>query len=124
MLFVLQYILIIGNVEVNPGPELDNHSSVSDNSVSICNIPVNIRCARNKLDFLNTFTDEFDIIAVTETDLHPNISNNDIEIDSFSKHIIRKDRNNAGGGLLIYFKDYISVIVKMNSKITLMNPSG
>jgi hypothetical protein len=35
-----------------------------------------------------------------------------IEIDSFSKHIIRKDRNNAGGGLLIYFKDYISVIRK------------
>jgi hypothetical protein len=112
VLFVLQYILIIGNVEVNPGPELDNHSSVSDNSVSICNIPVNIRCARNKLDFLNTFTDEFDIIAVTETDLHPNISNNDIEIDSFSKHIIRKDRNNAGGDLLIYSKDYISVICK------------
>jgi hypothetical protein len=35
-----------------------------------------------------------------------------IEIDSFSKHIIRKDRNNAGGSLLIYFKDYISVIRK------------
>ena len=30
----------------------------------------------------------------------------------FSKHIIRKDRNNAGGGLLIYSKDYISVIRK------------
>jgi hypothetical protein len=45
-LFVLQYILIIGNVEVNPGPELENHSSVSDNSISICNI--NIRSAGNK----------------------------------------------------------------------------
>jgi hypothetical protein len=54
-----------------------NHSSVSDNSISICNI--NIRSAGNKLDFLNNFTDEFDIIAVTETHLHPNISNNDIE---------------------------------------------
>jgi hypothetical protein len=43
---------------------------------------------------------------------YTNISNNDIEIDSFSKNIIRKDRNNAGGGLLIYFKDYISVIRK------------
>jgi hypothetical protein len=69
-LFVLQYILIIGSVEVNPGPELDNHSSVSDNSISICNI--NIRSVRNKLDFLYYFTDEFDIIAVTETHLHPN----------------------------------------------------
>ena len=110
LLFVLQYILIIGNVEVDPSPELINHSSVSDNSISICNI--NIRSARNKLDFLNNFTDEFDIIAVTETHLHPNISNTDIEIDSFSKNIIRKDRNKAGGGLLIYFKDYISVIRK------------
>jgi hypothetical protein len=64
-------------------PELINHSSVSDNSISICNI--NIRSARNKLDFLNNVTDEFDIIAVIETHLHPNISNNDIEIDSFSK---------------------------------------
>jgi hypothetical protein len=35
-----------------------------------------------------------------------------IESDSFSKPIIRKDRNNAGGGLLIYSKDYISVIRK------------
>ena len=110
LLFVLQYILIIGNVEVDPSPELINHSSVSDNSISICNII--IRSARNKLDFLNNFTDEFDIIAVTETHLHPNISNNDIEIDSFSKNIIRKDRKKAGGGLLIYFKYYISVIRK------------
>ena len=61
---------------------------------------MNIRSAWNKLDFLNNFTDEFDIIVVTETHLHSNISNNDIEIDSFSKNIIRKDRNNAGGGLL------------------------
>jgi hypothetical protein len=81
LLFVLQYILIIGNVEVNPGPELINHSS--DNSKSICNI--NIRSARNKLDFLNNVTDEFDIIAIIETHLHPNINNNVIEIDSFSK---------------------------------------
>jgi hypothetical protein len=50
--------------------------------------------------YIDNFTDEFDIIAVTKTDLHPNISNNDIEIDSFSKHIIRKDRNNAGGYIL------------------------
>ena len=72
-MFVLQYILIIGNVEVNPGPELENLSSVSDNSISICNI--NIRSARNKLDVLSNFIDEFDIIAVTETHLHPDISN-------------------------------------------------
>jgi hypothetical protein len=43
-----------------------------------------------------------------------------MEIDSFLKHIIHKDRNNAGGGLLIYFKDYISAIRK-NTDITNTN---
>jgi hypothetical protein len=71
---------VIFEFGVNPGSGLINHSSVSNNSISICNI--NIRSARNKLDFLNNVTDEFDIIAVIETHLHPNISNNDIEIDS------------------------------------------
>ena len=53
LLFILYYILIIGNVEVNPGPELDDTSSTSsnvyDNSITICNI--NIRSIRNKLKF-------------------------------------------------------------------------
>jgi hypothetical protein len=47
LLFVLHFILMIGNVELNPGPEtyisssppnLDNSSS--DNSISLCNINI------------------------------------------------------------------------------------
>jgi hypothetical protein len=43
-----------------------------------------------------------------------NLSNNDpksydLSLDFFSKTFIRKDRNNSGGGLLIYFKDDIFV---------------
>jgi hypothetical protein len=38
-----------------------------------------------------------------------NINNDDLSLDFFSKTFIRKDRNNSGGGLLIYFKDDIFV---------------
>jgi hypothetical protein len=37
------------------------------------------------------------------------INNDDLSLDFFSKTFIRKDRNNSGGGLLIYFKDDIFV---------------
>ena len=110
LLFVLQYILIIGNVELNPGPEtyslssapVDNSVISDEKSISICNI--NIRSVRNKLDFLRHFADEFDILAITESHLDANVRDEDLEIDVFGKSFLRKDRNNSGGGLLIYFK--------------------
>ena len=44
LLFILHTILIIGNVEVNPGPEINNISSapldVHDNSLIICNLNI------------------------------------------------------------------------------------
>ena len=57
LLFVLHFILMNGNVELNPGPEtyisssppnLDNSSN--NNSISLCNI--NIRSIRNKTNFV------------------------------------------------------------------------
>ena len=66
MVFLL-FALIIGYVEVNPGPltnEISNTSLVNtDKSLAICNI--NIRSIRNKLQFFQNFVDEFDIITVT-----------------------------------------------------------
>jgi hypothetical protein len=38
-----------------------------------------------------------------------NINNGDLSLDFFSETFIRKDRNNSGDGLLIYYKDDISV---------------
>jgi hypothetical protein len=45
----------------------------------ICNI--NIRSIRNKINFLQNFVDEFDIIVLTETHLDNSIENRDIELD-------------------------------------------
>jgi hypothetical protein len=41
--------------------------------------------------------------------LDVNINNDDLLLEFFSKTFTRKDHNNTGGGLLIYFKDHISV---------------
>lgn len=102
LLFVLNTLLLIGNVESNPGP---NSSSSTDDFILICNM--NIRSIRNKLEFLHNFSDEFDILALTESHLDRNINNSDIYLDNYSTDIHRKDRTNHGGGLLIYFKDNI-----------------
>jgi hypothetical protein len=54
------------------------------------------RSIRNKINFLQNFVDEFDIIVLTETHL-----DNSIELDSFDKNPQRKDRPNSGGEPII-----------------------
>ena len=91
ILFVLHFLLLVGNIESNPGPESAYISStplsavdiLSDKSISICNI--NIRSIRNKINFP-------DIIVLTEIHLDNSIENRDIELDSFDKNPQRKDR--------------------------------
>ena len=87
LLFVLHFILMIGNVELNPDPEtyisssppnLDNSSN--DNSISLCNI--NIRSIRNKTNFVQHFAGAFDILVITESHLDNSIQNDDIELCS------------------------------------------
>jgi hypothetical protein len=92
ILFALHFILLVGNIESNPGPESAYISSTSlsavdifsDKSISICNI--NIRSIRNKINFLQNFVDEFDIIVLTETHPDNSIENRHIELDSFDKN--------------------------------------
>ena len=83
LLFVLHFILMIGNVELNPSPETDLSSSppnlansANDNSISLCNI--NIRSIRNKINFVQHFADEFDILVITESHLDNSIQNDNI----------------------------------------------
>jgi hypothetical protein len=83
---------------------------LSDKSISICNI--NIKSIRNKINFLQHFVDEFDIIVLTEIHLDNSMENRDIELDSFDKNPQRKDRTNSGGGLLIYSKEDIGICRK------------
>ena len=111
LLFTLQFILLVGNIESNPGPH-ELSQSISENNhtdrcISLCNI--NIRSIRNKMEFLETSLNDFDILVVTETHLDNQINDSDITLDSFPNIIHRKDRSNSGGWLLIYSKNDISI---------------
>ena len=78
---------MIGNVELNPGPETDLPSSppnlvnsANDNSISLCNINIHVLSIRNKTNFVQHFADEFDILVITESHLDNSIQNDDIEL--------------------------------------------
>ena len=73
----------------------------------------NVRSLKNKINELKIMAAAAkpDIIALTETWLHDDIGNSEINIDSYS--LIRKDRhrvaNSRGGGVAFYIKDNIRV---------------
>lgn len=94
--FIIIHLLLIlsGDVEVNPGPQIFKHSlSILHN---------NIRSLRNKMDYIKDNYLDFDILCFTETHLDDNILTNDIVLSETFDSPYRKDRNCHGGGILIY----------------------
>ena len=112
----LTFILIVGNVETNPGPQGPSSSSsqnvILDKTISLCNLNIPCRNLRNKIDFLNDFAEDFDILLLTGTHIDDRIDECDILLESFSNIIQRQDTTNADGGLLIYAKDTIRMVRK------------
>ena len=94
-ILIMLLIVLAMDVETNPGP-------VSD--ISVFNW--NVRSIRNKLDYLKDIADEYNVICLTETHLDENIETEEILIDHFLRPF-RKDRNFAGGGILIYCSDQL-----------------
>ena len=103
---------MVDNVETNLEPQGPSSSSsqnfILDKTISLYNL--NIRSLRYKIDFLNDFAEDFDILVLTEIHLDERIDECDIFLESFSNIIQRKDRTNASGGLLIYAKDTIRMV--------------
>ena len=64
---------------------------------------LNVRSIRNKLDDICNYLEDCDIACFSETHLDYSISSGDIWIDNYHEPY-RKDRNNRGGGLLVYIK--------------------
>ena len=115
------YILLIlsGDVHPNPGQgsisSLSSSSGTSNESFSFLNtlnlskhlsfVQYNVNSIVNKLDILSTELMDFDILAFSETWLHPNIQTTDLLIQNF-KPPERKDRvTDPHGGVMIYVKD-------------------
>ena len=81
-----------------PGPNTPEHS------ISILHL--NIRSIRQKNDFITDNLLDFDILCFTETHLNQDIMTDSILLDNFSLPY-RKDRNNRGGGILIYINNKV-----------------
>ena len=105
---MIYFLLIECNTDIiNPGPNVNTRgrgsfSDLAENNISVVNL--NIRSIRNKIDWLQTFVDETDIVTITESHLDDTVTSENIKLDSFSLPL-RKDRSNMGGGLLIYTKE-------------------
>ncbi|CAC5379465.1 unnamed protein product [Mytilus coruscus] len=103
-LLLLCLLLICGDIEPNPGPERTHEYSEKTLSIFHCNI----RSLRNKLNYIADIIEDNDVVFFTETHLDSNITDDDISIMGFQVPV-RKDRNSHGGGIIMYFKNYVHI---------------
>ena len=98
LFIVFQFLILSGDIEMNPGPEMQNWGGIS-----ICQL--NAHSLHDKLSAIkNNLADTYDIIAVTETLLRP-YHQFDLSILNYHE-VIRLDRKDrGGGGCAIYVKN-------------------
>ena len=112
-------LFMSGDVHPNPGQtSTSSHSSsssTSNDSFSFINtlnlskhlsfVQYKVQSIVNKLDVLSTELSDFDILAFSETWLHPSIQTADLLIPDFTQPE-RKDRTaDPHGGVMIFVKD-------------------
>ena len=100
-MILVEIILLANDIAENPGPENDEVSGFTI-------FHLNVRSIRNKLSDVEHYIDECDIACFTETHLDASINTDDILIEGFDIPF-RKDRTNHGGGVLVYFREGLSV---------------
>ena len=115
-MFVL--ILLAGDIESNPGPDMFDHSS--DNNISNSStydisifeqnfsiVQYKIQSLMGKVYQLQRELSHFDLITLTETWLSENVSTDEIMFQNYQVPF-RKDRiTNSYGGVIVYEKDSI-----------------
>ena len=110
--FIRLLLLRAGDIKLNPGPDSDNDSLLSDSSLETSDIirnnfsivHYNVQSAARKSDLLESELSNFDVISITETWFTPNIISSDININGF-RAPFRKDRTEDGhGGVAVYVK--------------------
>ena len=106
MLMFLLLLFLAGDVEKNPGPMGTPVSETNNKSLTIFHS--NIRSLRNKINYISDIIEDFDIVFFTETRLDYLITNVNIKCEGFETPI-RKDRNSSGGGIILYYKNYVNI---------------
>ena len=92
----------MGDVERNPGP--GNTSTNQNYCLTIYHH--NIRSIRDKINDIVHIVQDLDIVFFTEAHLDGYIDSENIFLPGFEKPI-RKDRQSAGDGVMVYFKNNI-----------------
>ena len=123
----------VGDVHPNPGPASTSSISTSSSSLHdsipfpnsfnlfkhLSFIHYNVQSIANKIDLITTELADFDILAFSETWLHPSIQTTDLHIPEFNPPE-RKDRlRDRHGGVMIYVKE--SVIYKRRYDLEPLN---
>ena len=96
LLILLILLLMCGDIEQNPGPE----SSVSEITPHIGIIHLNIRSIRNKMNFIESFFTDFEVICFSETHLSAEFEVEQLTLERFN--LFRRDNTNHSGGLITY----------------------
>ena len=125
------FLLCAGDIQPNPGPLSEASSSGTSFSSDISTdvfthlnlnhnlsfVQYNVQSIVNKLDVLQAELFEIDILSFTETWLNPDISTEDIMLQSYNTPE-RKDRpGDPHGGVMIYVKDGIFYKRRMDLEI-------
>ncbi len=106
--FLLLFLLLSGDIQVNPGP------SNSDIPISVNNFPVlgsaNICGLRSKVlqlqaEYLLPYN--FAAFALQETKLSPSCRDPSLQLTDYS--LFRKDRSAGGGGVALYVQDCLNL---------------
>ena len=117
---IVLLLLISGNVQPNPGPELQCIQMPSDcKSLSGLNIiHLNVRSLLSKMDMISIWvkSTDADIVVISETWLTKSVIDKDINMDGYN--IVRADRPTKGGGVAIYVKSKCHVRVVLSESIS------
>lgn len=90
--------------------EEDNPPTPYDKKKSLRILHINAQSIRNKMLALEAESHEADIIAITETWLGPNITNEDLALSNYHRPA-RKDRPHSPyGGVAMYCRENLSMI--------------
>ncbi|KAK3087639.1 hypothetical protein FSP39_008683 [Pinctada imbricata] len=79
---------------------MDVHQNPGPDAIDLSIFHLNIRSVRHKISYLDDLAPDYDILCITESHLDENVTDSDLVIDGFD--IVRRDRTNHGGGILIY----------------------
>lgn len=124
IMVVIAILLVLGGIEVNPGPEYDDsglHVSLDESSFTskICDMfsssvsfmHLNIQSIVPKLEMIAAEYENFDILSFSETWLNDSHTYDTIKLLNYQKPF-RRDRGGEkmGGGVIVYVKENLSVV--------------